>query len=54
MNIQFVRLDDEVCEAINRLAEKQQRTVSALVNQVLREFLDRHPQYSVEAKPESL
>lgn len=41
MNIQFVRLDDEVCEAINRLAERQESTVSALVNQALREFLDR-------------
>jgi predicted transcriptional regulator len=48
MNIQFVRLDDEVCEAINRLAEEKERTVSALVNQALREFLDRLKQNPVE------
>lgn len=50
MNIQFVRLDDEVCEAINRLAEKDQRTVSALVNEVLRDFLTRIEQYSAGAQ----
>jgi predicted transcriptional regulator len=50
MNIQFVRLDDEVCEALNRLAEQEKRTVSALVNQVLKEFLNRHEEYSAEAR----
>jgi len=49
MNIQFVRLDDEVCEAINRLAQQEARTVSALVNEVLREFLNRHEEHPVEA-----
>ena len=50
MNIQFVRLDDEVCEAINRLAEKDRRTVSALVNEVLRDYLARIEQYSAGAQ----
>ena len=50
MNIQFVRLDNEVCEAVNRLAEKQERTVSALVNQALREFLERLQQFPVETE----
>jgi hypothetical protein len=49
MNIQFVRLDDGVCDAINRLAEQEERTVSALVNQVLREFLIRHEHLPAEA-----
>lgn len=51
MNIQFVRLDDEICEAINRLAEKKERTVSALVNQVLREFLTRLKEHPAEVEP---
>jgi predicted transcriptional regulator len=51
MNIQFVRLDDEVCEAINRLAEQKERTVSALVNQALREFLNRLNHQAAEANP---
>ena len=50
MNIQFVRLDDEVCEAINRLAERDQRTVSAVVNEVLRQYLSRIEDYSAESK----
>jgi len=49
MNIQFVRLDDDICEAMNRLAEKEERTVSALVNQVLRDFLGRSKEHPVEA-----
>jgi len=51
MNIQFIRLDDEICEAINRLAEQEERTVSALVNLVLREFLSRHEHHPAEANP---
>jgi len=51
MNIQFVRLDDEVCEVVNRLAENQGRTVSDLVNQALREFLERLPEVPFEAEP---
>ena len=49
MNIQFVRLDDDICAAINRLAEKKGSTVSALVNEVVRQFLDRLKQNPVEA-----
>jgi len=41
MNIQFVRLDDGVCEAMNRLANEQRRTVSDLVNEILRVYLEK-------------
>ena len=49
MNIQFVRLDDDVCEAVNRLAEQDRRTVSSLVNEALREFLQRCEEHPAEA-----
>jgi hypothetical protein len=39
MNIQYVRLDERVCEPLNRLAMEQRRTVSDLVNEVLNRFL---------------
>ena len=39
MNIQYVRLDDHVCETLNRLALEQRRTVSDVVNEILREHL---------------
>lgn len=39
MNIQFVRLDDDICGILNRLALDQRRTVSDLVNEILREQL---------------
>ena len=39
MNIQYVRLSDEVCEILNRLAQQQRRTVSDLVNEMLWEKL---------------
>jgi hypothetical protein len=35
MNIQYVRLDDRVCEILNRMAREQRRTVSELVNEIL-------------------
>ena len=41
MNIEYVRLDDDLCGALNRMAQDQDRTVSELVNEVLREFLNR-------------
>ena len=41
MNIQFIRLEDDVCERINRVAQEQKRTVSELVNEILREFLQQ-------------
>ena len=49
MNIQYVRLDDEVCEAINRLAQEEDCTVSSLVNQALREYLSRIEHQPAEA-----
>ena len=41
MNIQFVRLDHDVCETVNRIALERRRTVSDLVNEMLRECLIR-------------
>ncbi|HJT87861.1 MAG TPA: ribbon-helix-helix protein, CopG family [Bryobacteraceae bacterium] len=41
INIQFVRLENDVCEAVNRLADAASRNVSELVNEVLREYLRR-------------
>jgi hypothetical protein len=35
MNIQFVRLDEFVCEVLNQQALRQRRTVSDLVNEIL-------------------
>jgi hypothetical protein len=39
MNIQFVRLENDVCEVLNQMALQQRRTVSELVNQLLRDQL---------------
>jgi predicted transcriptional regulator len=39
MNIQYVRLEHDVCERVNEAARELGRTVSDLVNQVLREHL---------------
>lgn len=41
INIQFVRLENDVCEAVNRLADAGSRNVSELVDEVLREYLRR-------------
>jgi hypothetical protein len=40
MNIQFVRLDEFVCEVLNQQALRQRRTVSDLVNEILRAHLE--------------
>lgn len=39
MNIQFIRLEADVCERMNQLALEQRRTVSELVNEILRSEL---------------
>lgn len=39
MYIQSVRLDLDVCEPVNRLALDSRRTVTEVVNEVLREYL---------------
>jgi predicted DNA-binding protein len=39
MNIQFVRLELDVCERLNQLAQEQRRTVSELTNELLRSQL---------------
>jgi len=39
MNIQFVRLELDVCERLNLLAQEQRRTVSELTNEMLRSQL---------------
>jgi len=36
MNIQFVRLELDVCEKVNQVAHEEHRTVSELVNELLR------------------
>ncbi len=41
VDIQYVRLDEDVCEAVNRIARAQLRTVSELVNQIVREQIQR-------------
>jgi len=41
MNIQYVRLDDRLCEILNRMANEQRRTVSDVVNEILRERLEK-------------
>ncbi len=43
MNVQYVRLADEVCDTLNRMAREQRRTVSDLVNEMLRERLKEVP-----------
>jgi hypothetical protein len=44
MNIQYVRLDDQVCEILNRMAAEQRRTVSDMVNEILRQRLEQMPE----------
>lgn len=39
MNIQFVRLEDDICTRVNDMARDLGRTVSDLVNDILREHL---------------
>jgi predicted transcriptional regulator len=41
MDIVYIRLDDDICGVLNRLAERGDQTVSELVNEVLREYLQR-------------
>jgi predicted transcriptional regulator len=40
MNVQFVRLDDDVTETINQIALDRKQTVSDLVNEVVRKYLE--------------
>jgi len=39
MNVQFVRLEHDVCERANEAAREQGERVSDLVNRILREHL---------------
>jgi hypothetical protein len=41
MNIQFVHLENDVCGRLNQAALQQRRTVSDLVNEILRDYLAR-------------
>jgi hypothetical protein len=41
MNIQYIRLEDTVCEILNRMALEQRRTVSEVVNEILRGHLKK-------------
>ena len=49
MNIQYVRLNEDVCEILNDMARDGRQTVSDLVNQILREYL-RRPQETAAAR----
>jgi len=51
MNIQFVRLESDVCEQLNQLALQQRRTVSELVNEMLRLQLIRLGALPAEGAP---
>jgi predicted DNA-binding protein len=48
MYIQSVRLDLDVCEPVNRLALDSRRTVTEVVNEVLREYLKDHEDHPEE------
>jgi len=37
--IRFIRLDDDVCEALNRISKDTNRRVSDIANEGLREWL---------------
>ena len=39
VDIRFVRLDDDVCGFLNRLADTRSTTVSDLMNEILRQYL---------------
>ena len=53
MNIQYVRLEDDVCGRLNEDAREQRRTVSEVVNEILRRHLSReaHPPEGETAAP---
>ena len=42
MNIQYVRLENDLCEILNQMAQEKRRTVSDLVNEILREQLEKN------------
>lgn len=48
MNIQFIRLDEHVCETLNRMALESRTTVSELVNEVLRAWLEQKAEQPAE------
>ena len=39
MNVQFVRLEDDVCQRVNQMAAEERKTVSSLVNEIVRGHL---------------
>ncbi len=44
IEIRFIRLDDDVCETLNRVARQQDERVSEIANRILREWLTQEPQ----------
>ena len=48
INIQFVRLELDVCEKVNEMAQEQRRTVSELVNEMLRAQLAQTGDFPVD------
>lgn len=51
MNIEFVRLESDVCEQLNRLALQQRRTVSELANEMMRSQLIQLGALEAEGAP---
>lgn len=51
MNIQFVRLEHDICDRINELARDRGQTVSDLVNEILRRQLQQPAAGAADAKP---
>lgn len=42
--IRYIRLEDDVCEVINRMAQDEKQRPSEIVNRILRESLTAAPQ----------
>ena len=40
MNIEYIRLEGDVCERLNQMATERRRTVSDVVNEILRRYLE--------------
>jgi predicted DNA-binding protein len=49
MNIQYIRLENDVCQTLNDLAQEARRTVSDLVNDILRKYLQERSEPSLPA-----
>jgi predicted transcriptional regulator len=41
VEIRFIRLEDDVCDALNRMSKESRRRVSDVANEALREWLQQ-------------